>query len=111
MPRVGISYSYAGAHGVSDSEAKAIVVATTGFAPQAKKCYAGLRRKGVIVATTFPSGEEIFAVDWPSSGSDLTAPPVIGVKHLMPAKARILMMLTLTRITTLSDIQKIVDSY
>lgn len=34
LPRVGISYSYAGAQGVSDVDARAVIVATTGFAPE-----------------------------------------------------------------------------
>src|SRR5436309_11035923 len=44
--------------GVSDSEAKAVVVATTGFAPEEAAYYEQLRKKGVIVATTFPSGQD-----------------------------------------------------
>ena len=39
------------------------------------------------------------------------APPVVVVKHLMPTKARILMMLALTRTQVVSDIQRIFDSY
>jgi L-asparaginase len=106
LPRVGISYSYSGAEGVSDPEAKAIVVATTGFAPEESKYYEGVRRKGVIVATTFPSGEQVDSAD--TSTSPL---PVIAVKHLMPTKARILMMLALTKTQVPSEIQKIFDAY
>ena len=65
-------------------------------------------RKGVIVATTFPSGEQVG--DSPRS-AESALPPVIAVKHLMPTKARILMMLALTRTQNPSDIQKIFDSY
>jgi len=108
LPRVGISYSYSGAEGVSDPEAKAVVVTTTGFAPEEGKYYEGLRKKGVIVATTFPSGSQ---VDEGSTSPQSTVPPVIAVKHLMPTKARILMMLALTRTQNPSDIQKIFDSY
>ena len=109
LPRVGISYSYAGAEGVADPEANAIIVATTGFAPEESKYYEALRKKGVIVATTFPSGEQVAGGDAPTTQP--TVPPVISVKHLMPTKARILMMLALTKATTASDIQKIFDSY
>jgi L-asparaginase len=108
LPRVGISYSYSGAQGVSDVEAKAVIVATTGFAPEEGKYYESLRKKGVIVATTFPSGEQ---VDSGSPTSQSTVPPVIAVKHLMPTKARILMMLALTKTQDPSAIQKIFDSY
>ena len=96
------------AQGVADPDAKAVIVATTGFAPEEEKYYQALRKKGVIVATTFPSGTQVG--DAPS-GPESTLPPVIAVKHLMPTKARILMMLALTRTQDPSDIQKIFDSY
>jgi L-asparaginase len=109
LPRVGISYSYSGAQGVSDPDAKAVIVATTGFAPEEEKYYEAVRKKGVIVATTFPSGQQIGG-DGPAT-ADAALPPLIGVKHLMPTKARILMMLSLTRTQDHSAIQKIFDSY
>jgi len=108
LPRVGISYSYAGAEGVADLEAKAVVVATTGFGPEEGKYYEGLRKRGTIVATTFPSGEQVPST---SQTSDAGLPPVVVVKHLMPTKARILMMLALTNTRVPSEIQKIFDSY
>jgi L-asparaginase len=108
LPRVGISYSYAGAQGIADLEAKAVIVATTGFAPEEQKYYEEVRRKGVIVATTFPSGQQ---VDTASQRSQSALPPVIAVGHLMPTKARILMMLALTKTHDPSEIQKLFDSY
>ena len=108
LPRVGISYSYSGAQGVADLEAKAVIVATTGFAPEEGKYYEQLRKKGVIVAATFPSGEQ---VDSREPGAAGAPPPVIAVQHLMPTKARILMMLALTKTQNAVEIQKIFDSY
>jgi L-asparaginase len=108
LPRVGISYSYSGAQGTADPEATAVIVTTTGFAPGEEKYYQALRKKGVVVATTFPSGEHVADQ---SSSSDSTLPPVVAVKHLMPTKARILMMLALTKTQRPSEIQKIFDSY
>ena len=108
LPRVGISYSYSGAQGVADAEAKAVIVATTGFAPEEEKYYESLRRKGVIVAATFPSGSQ---VDSTPGGAAPAAPPVIAVKHLLPTKARILMMLALTRTQDPAAIQQLFDSY
>jgi L-asparaginase len=108
LPRVGISYSYSGAQGVADPEAKAVVVTTTGFAPEESKYYQGLRKRGVIVATTFPSGEQVGDA---SDDEDAALPPVVAVKHLMPTKARILMMLALTRAQTATEIQRIFDAY
>jgi len=108
LPRVGISYSYSGAQGVADPEARAVIVATTGFAPEEDKYYESLRRKGVIVAATFPSGSQ---VDSTADETQRGAPPVIAVKHLMPTKARILMMLALTRTQDPAAIQQLFDSY
>lgn len=109
LPRVGISYSYAGAEGVADAEAKAVIVATTGFAPEERKYYDALRANGVIVATTFPSGEQVNSSPAPDPAAKV--PPVISVQHLMPTKARILMMLALTRTQSVAEIQKLFDSY
>ena len=85
-----------------------MIVATTGFTPDEDKYYRSLSQRGVIVAATFPSGEQVGV---PESGTGRAGPPVIAVKHLMPTKARILMMLALTRNTTPAEIQKIFDSY
>lgn len=94
LPRVGVSSSYAGAEGIADLQAEAIVVATTGFAPDERKYYEGLQKKGVIVATTFPSGEQLNSAPAPP---DAGVTPVILMRHLNPMKARILMMLALTK--------------
>jgi L-asparaginase len=110
LPRVGISYSYSGAQGVADLDAKAVIVTTTGFAPEEAKYYEALRRNGVIVAATFPSGEQVDDGAAASAGAS-SVPPVIAVKHLMPTKARILMMLALTRTQDAAAVQKIFDSY
>jgi L-asparaginase type II len=108
LPRVGISYSYAGAEGVADLEARAVIVATTGFAPGERTYYDALRKRGIIVATTFPSGEQVASA--PQTPQSQEA-PAISVKHLMPTKARILMMLALTKTQNPREIQKIFDSY
>jgi L-asparaginase type II len=112
LPRVGISYSFAGSLGLADSDAKGIVVATTGLTPDEQKYFESLRRKGVVVATTFPSGEQVNSTGQITRAQMGTqAPPGITVKHLMPTKARILMMLALTRSDNPSEIQKIFDAY
>lgn len=108
LPRVGISYSYAGAEGVSEPDAKAVIVATTNLTPEEEKYYLALRKKGVIVATSFPSGAQVASS---VSSSEPTLPALVSVKHLMPTKARVLMMLALTRTQQSLDIQKIFDSY
>ena len=108
LPRVGISNSYVGAEGVADTEAKAVIVATTGFAPEERKYYDALLKKGMIVATTFPSGEQVSSPPQPSESG---APRPIIVNHLTPTKARILMMLALTKTQSPEEIQKIFDSF
>lgn len=59
LPRVDIQYSYAGADGVAKTEAKAIIVATTGFTPGERAYYESVQRRGIIIATTFPSGDQV----------------------------------------------------
>lgn len=108
LPRVGISYSFAGSEGVADTKARAIVVAATGLAPGERTYYEGLRRAGMVVATTFPSGEQVAPAAATASDG---IPPVVTVKHLLPTKARILMMLALTRTDKVSEIQRIFDRY
>jgi L-asparaginase type II len=108
LPRVGISYSYAGAEGVADTDARAVIVATTGFAPEERKYYDALLEKGMIVATAFPSGQQATAP--PQASPSGNARPIV-VNHLLPTKARILMMLALTKTQSPAEIQKIFDSF
>ena len=106
LPRVDIQYSYAGADGGGMTEAKAVIVATTGFSGAERAYYEGLQRKGVIIATTFPSGDQVVS---PSSVRD--AFPIIAVERLLPTHARILMMLALTKTQDVREIQRIFDQY
>lgn len=112
LPRVVITHSYGGAPGLTDPEARAVIVVTTGFTPQEREYYEGLRKKGIIVASTFPSGEQVSvgAERLPGDPED-SAPPVIAVPHLNGMKARILMMLALTKTESAAEIQKIFQSY
>jgi L-asparaginase type II len=103
LPRVDVHYSYAGADGNGSPTAKAIVVATTGFTPAERAHYEELFRKGVIIAATFPSGDQV------ASASRDGFP--IAVKRMLPLHARILMMLALTRTQDPHDIQRIFDQY
>jgi L-asparaginase type II len=105
LPRVDIQYSYAGGSGGS-KDARAIIVATTGFTPNERTYYSGLQRRGIVVATTFPSGDQ---VGLPTTGRDTMN--AIVVKHLLPTHARILMMLALTKTQDLREIQRIFNQY
>ena len=106
LPRVDIQYSYAGAEGAGMAEAKAIIVATTGFSGAERAYYEALQHKGVIIATTFPSGDQVVS---PSSVRDTF--PVIAVERLLPTHARILMMLALTKTQDVREIQRMFDQY
>src|SRR5262245_62088206 len=55
LPRVDIQYSYAGAEGSGKADAKGIIVVTTGLSSTERAYYDGLQRRGVVIATTFPS--------------------------------------------------------
>jgi L-asparaginase type II len=111
LPRVGMTYSFAGSDGEANGGVsprdEGIVVATTGFTPAEEAYYAGLRARGVIVATTFPSGEQVGG----GGGRGDDPNPGIGVGHLSPLKARILLMLALTRTRSAREIQAIFDAY
>ena len=106
FPRVDIQYSYSGSEGGAKTDAKAIIVATTGLSGPERSYYEGLQRKGVIIATTFPSGEQVAS---PSSVRD--ALPIVSVQRLLPTHARILMMLALTKTQEVREIQRIFDQY
>jgi L-asparaginase type II len=106
LPRVDIHYSYAGADGGAKTDAKAIVVATTGLSSGERASYEALQRRGVIIATTFPSGDQVAS---PNPGRDSF--PTIAVQRMLPTHARILMMLALTRTQDLREIQRIFDQY
>src|SRR5437867_1965813 len=104
--RVDIQYSYAGSDGGGKTDAKAIIVATTGLGGAERNYYETLQRRGVIVATTFPSGDQVAS---PSSIRE--ALPIIAVERLLPTHARILMMLALTKTQDIHEIQRIFDQY
>ena len=107
LPAVDIHYSYAGSSGMGIPEGvKGVVVATTGFTPAERTYYENLQRRGIIVATTFPSGENVGSPPSPRDGSTL-----IVVERLMPLHARILLMLALTKTSDPFEIQRIFSEY
>jgi L-asparaginase type II len=106
LPRVDIQYSYAGSEGGGKTDAKAVIVATTGLSSAERSYYDGLQRRGVIIATTFPSGDQVAS---PSLVRDSF--PTVAVKRMLPTHARILMMLALTRTQDVREIQRIFDQY
>jgi L-asparaginase type II len=106
LPKVDIQYSYAGSEGSGRSDVKGIIVATTSLNGAERAYYDGLMRHGIVVATTFPSGDQVTSPPGNRDGS-----PIIAVKRLLPTHARILLMLALTRTQDAKEIQRIFDQY
>jgi L-asparaginase len=106
LPRVDIQYSYAGSEGGGRTEAKGVIVVTTALNGTERAYYDGLMRHGVVVATTFPSGDQVSS---PPGARE--AAPIVAVKRMLPTHARILLMLALTRTQDVKEIQRMFDQY
>lgn len=120
LPTVELTYSYPGGTGPQFAKKPAgVVVQSNGFTREESAVYQQLRRDGVVVATVFASGDNMTAAGGGGppaparTDSTRTAAPAtppmaasLTVQHLTPAKARILLMVALTRTTdgrTLQD--------
>ncbi|HRQ77916.1 MAG TPA: asparaginase [Gemmatimonadaceae bacterium] len=128
LPNVDLTVSYPGGTGPHyDTLPDGIVVTTTGFNRAESIAYRALRTRGVIVVSAFPSGDNIAAGRIPQRSEAPTNPPVtaadsvraaesaalpmIGVQHLTPQKARILLMLALTVTRDPREIQRMFREY
>lgn len=130
LPKVELAFSYPGGEGhrLHDGT-QGLVVATTGFAPGERDAYADIRRKGVVLVQAFPSGEHVASQRRPgpqgaSAGrggqggqggpgfqGSQGLPPAVSVHHLLPQKARILLMLALTKTRDPREVQAFFDEY
>jgi L-asparaginase len=123
LPKVELVYSYPGGDGPRLAEGtQGLVVTTTGFSPSEREAFTDIRRKGVVLVQVFPSGDHVAA---PAPGGLAGAaprptgqaanaqplPPTVAVQHLLPQKARILLMLALTKTKDPREIQRIFDEY
>ena len=132
LPRVALEYSYPGGTGPRyDAQPAGVAVASNGMTRAESEVYTALRRAGVVVVTVFAYGDNMSAARDPdaprpepaavtrpaaardSSRSDSTrapqpppAPPMVAAQHLTPAKARILLMVALTRTHDPLEIQR-----
>ncbi len=128
LPRVELEFSYPGGTGPRyDGQPAGIAVASNGMTRTESEVYTSLRRAGVVVATVFAYGDNMTAArdpDAPRTPSpapprvvaDSTrassepalppVPPMVTAQHLTPAKARILLMLALTRTKDPVEIQR-----
>ncbi|WKW12739.1 asparaginase [Pseudogemmatithrix spongiicola] len=128
LPAVDLTVSYPGGRGPRyDTLPAGIVVTTTGFTRAEQATFRQLRQRGVVVVTAFPSGDNVAAGRQNPPSSDSTrvpvtpedsarvaernAPPTVGVQHLTPQKARILLMLALTITRDPVEIQRMFREY
>ena len=126
---VDLVYAYPGGTGRTyDRKPAGVVVSRTGFTCAESAAYQTLARSGVVVVTVFTSGEDVSDPVPPNdsgpSGLRRSCPaldsaglfrapwvPTVAVQHLTPQKARILLMLALTRARDPREIQKYFTTY
>ncbi len=132
LPRVELQYSYPGGTGPRfDGQPAGVAVASNGMTRAESEVYTALRRAGVVVVTVFAYGDNMSAArdpdaprlapradQRPATAADSVradsarapqqppAPPMVTAQHLTPAKARILLMVALTRTKDPLEIQK-----
>jgi L-asparaginase/Glu-tRNA(Gln) amidotransferase subunit D len=131
LPKVELTMSYPGGTGQTfTTNPKGVVVATTGMTAAESATYRALRQSGVVVVTSFTSGENVNGGgggDFPAprATADTTAradsaarpapppavPPSVSALHLTATKARILLMLALTKSNNPREIQRIFNEY
>ena len=132
LPRVELTMSYPGGTGPSfTADPVGVVVATTGMTPAEGRAYRALRQRGVVVVTSFTSGENANggggdgpplapAAAAPAANAapqdsaatrEPPVPPSVTALHLTATKARILLMVALTRTRDPREIQRIFNEY
>ncbi len=137
LPRVELAMSYPGGTGPTfAANPKGVVVSTTGMTRAEGVTYRALRQAGVVVVTSFTSGENVNGGggggDGPPPAATPTAasarpdsaprrdsitrteppvPPSVTALHLTAGKARILLMVALTRSKDAREIQRMFNEY
>jgi L-asparaginase len=139
LPKVELTMSYPGGTGQTfTTNPKGVVVATTGMTAAENATYRALRQTGVVVVTSFTSGENVNGGGGgdgpPPARVDTTAqrdstqrdsaqrdaaarpaaapvPPGVTALHLTATKARILLMVALTKTKDPREIQRIFNEY
>ncbi len=110
LPRVDVAYVYAGADGAdidahAQRGARGVIMAATGaggLAPGQRDALARATAKGVVVVIASRTG---------SGAVPAPAEPFITADDLLPQKARILLMLALTKTADRQAIQRIFSTY
>jgi L-asparaginase/Glu-tRNA(Gln) amidotransferase subunit D len=113
LPRVDVFYTYQGAPGdiikaAVDAGAQGVVIATAGAGATSGTQGDGMqyaRSKGTIVVTTTRAGSG--RISSPRGGRGT----MIGGEDLAPIKARILLMLALTKTKEIAELRRIFSEY
>ena len=120
LPRVELTFAFPGGTGPTfATNPVGVVVASTGMTRAESVVYRTLREQGVVVVSAFPSGDNVSAPPrnepavLPDSieRADAQAPPTVVSQHLTPQKARILLMIALTRSRVPSEVQRYFTEY
>lgn len=119
LPRVDVFLVYQGAPGdlikaAVDVGARGLVLATAGAGAISGTQNEGIayaRDKGVPVVATARAGSGRIANTREPVTATVPAPPRIAAGDLSPVKARILLMLALTRTSEAAELQRIFDEY
>jgi L-asparaginase len=124
LPTVELVFSYPGGEGprLGPNTQGVVAVTTSGFAPGEREAFQDIRRRGVVLVQAFPSGEHVAggsAASGPGPRPDgpgpqagnQNLPPTVSVQHLLPQKARILLMLALTRTKDPREVQRMFNEY
>jgi L-asparaginase len=129
LPDVDLVFAYPGGTGRTyERKPDGIVVSRTGFTCAESASYQLLARSGVVVVGVFPGGDDVSGAaqraDTIPDGLRRSCPSLdsagffrerwisgIAVQHLTPQKARILLMLALTRTRELPEIQRVFNTY
>lgn len=134
LPKVELTMSYPGGTGQTfTTNPQGVVVATTGMTAAESATYRALRQTGVVVVTSFTSGENANggggggdgppaparvdttarrdSVARPAAAPVPPVPPAVVALHLTPTKARILLMVALTKTKNPREVQRIFNEY
>ncbi len=135
LPTVELVFSYPGGEGprLGPNTQGVVAVTTSGFSPSERDAFLEIRRRGIVLVQAFPSGEHV-AGGSPGPGpgplgpqavpqgggrqggqgaqtGNQNLPPTVSVQHLLPQKARILLMLALTKTKDPGEIQRFFNEY
>jgi L-asparaginase len=131
LPTVELVFSYPGGEGprLGPNTEGVVAVTTSGFSPSERESFLEVRKRGIVLVQAFPSGEHVAGGSQgpgpgsgparpqagpqagPGPGGGMNLPPPVAVQHLLPQKARILLMLALTKTKDPREIQRIFNEY